>query len=117
MGISTADMVEDNSAGKFGPFEGQLFVGDQGHSKIMRVFLEKINGQYQGICFPFREGFQSGILRMRWGLDASMCVGMTSRGWSSTGKDEFGLQRLEWTGKTPFEIKTVKSMPDGFLVE
>ena len=117
MGISTADMVEDNSAGKFGPFEGQLFVGDQGHSKIMRVFLEKINGQYQGICFPFREGFQSGILRMRWGLDASMFVGMTSRGWSSTGKDEFGLQRLEWTGKTPFEIKTVKSMPDGFLVE
>ena len=117
MGISTADMVEDNSAGKFGPFEGQLFVGDQGHSKIMRVFLEKINGQYQGICFPFREGFQSGILRMRWGLDASMFVGMTSRGWSSTGKDEFGLQRLEWTGKTPFEIKTVKSMPDGFLIE
>jgi azurin/glucose/arabinose dehydrogenase len=117
MGISTADLVEDNSAGKFGPFEGQLFVGDQGHSKIMRVFLEKINGQYQGICFPFREGFQSGILRMRWGLDASMFVGMTSRGWSSTGKDEFGVQRLEWTGKTPFEMKTVKSMPDGFLIE
>lgn len=117
MGISTADIIEDTFSGKFGPFEGQLFVGDQGHSKIMRVFLEKINGKYQGICFPFREGFQSGILRMRWGLDASMFVGMTSRGWSSTGKDEFGLQRLEWTGKMPFEMKTVKSMPDGFLVE
>ncbi len=117
MGISTADVIEDTFAGKFGPFDGQMFVGDQGHSKIMRVFLEKINGKYQGICFPFREGFQSGILRMRWGLDASMFVGMTSRGWSSTGKDEFGLQRLEWTGKMPFEMKTVKSMPDGFLVE
>ena len=117
MGISTADIIEDTFGGKFGPFEGQMFVGDQGHSKIMRVFLEKINGKYQGICFPFREGFQSGILRMRWGLDASMFVGMTSRGWSSTGKDEFGLQRLEWTGKMPFEMKTVKSMPDGFLIE
>jgi azurin/glucose/arabinose dehydrogenase len=117
MGISTADIIEDTFGGKFGPFEGQLFVGDQGHSKIMRVYLEKINGKYQGICFPFREGFQSGILRMRWGLDASMFVGMTSRGWSSTGKDEFGLQRLEWTGKMPFEMKTVKSMTDGFLIE
>jgi len=117
MGISTADLIEDTLGGKFGPFEGQLFVGDQGHSKIMRVYLEKIEGKYQGICFPFREGFQSGILRMRWGLDASMFVGMTSRGWSSTGKEEFGLQRLEWTGKTPFEMKTVKSMSDGFLIE
>jgi uncharacterized cupredoxin-like copper-binding protein/glucose/arabinose dehydrogenase len=117
MGISTADLIEDTFGGKFGPFEGQLFVGDQGHSKIMRVFLENIEGKYQGICFPFREGFQSGILRMRWGLDASMFVGMTSRGWSSTGKEEFGLQRLEWTGKTPFEMKTVKSMSDGFLIE
>ncbi|MDZ7934298.1 MAG: plastocyanin/azurin family copper-binding protein [Emticicia sp.] len=117
MGISTADVIEDTFGGKFGPFEGQLFVGDQGHSKIMRVYLEKVEGKYQGICFPFREGFQSGILRMRWGLDASMFVGMTSRGWASTGKDEFGLQRLEWTGKTPFEMKTVKSMPDGFLIE
>ena len=117
MGISTADIIEDTFGGKFGPFEGQMFVGDQGHSKIMRVFLEKINGKYQGICFPFREGFQSGILRMRWGLDASMFVGMTSRGWSSTGKDDFGLQRLEWTGKMPFEMKTVKSMSDGFLIE
>ena len=117
MGISTADLIEDTLGGKFGPFEGQLFVGDQGHSKIMRVYLEKIEGEYQGICFPFREGFQSGILRMRWGLDASMFVGMTSRGWSSTGKEDFGLQRLQWTGKTPFEMKTVKSMSDGFLIE
>ena len=117
MGISTADVIEDTFGGKFGPFEGQMFVGDQGHSKIMRVYLEKVAGKYQGVCFPFREGFQSGILRMRWGLDASMFVGMTSRGWSSTGKDEFGLQRLEWTGKMPFEMKAIKSMTDGFLVE
>ncbi|RFS18560.1 plastocyanin/azurin family copper-binding protein [Emticicia sp. C21] len=117
MGISTSDIAEDLSGGKFGPFEGQLFVGDQGHSKIMRVFLEKVKGKSQGACFPFREGFQSGILRMKWGLDNSMFVGMTSRGWSSTGKDEFGLQRLEWTGRTPFEMKTIKSMPDGFLIE
>lgn len=117
MGISTSDIVEDTTNHKFGPFDGQLFVGDQGHSKVMRVFLEKVNGKYQGACFPFREGFMSGILRLRWGLDGSMFAGMTSRGWASTGKASFGVQRLVWTGKTPFEMKTIRSMPDGFEVE
>lgn len=117
MGISTSDILELDSPKNFGPFEGQMFVGDQGHSKIMRMYLEKVNGVYQGACFPFREGFSSGILRMKWGLDGSMFVGMTSRGWSSTGKEKFGLQRMVWTGNTPFEMKTIKSMPDGFLIE
>jgi uncharacterized cupredoxin-like copper-binding protein len=45
-----------------------------------------------------------------------MYVGMTSRGWSSTGKELFSLQRLVWTGKTPFEMKTVRAMPDGFEI-
>ena len=114
MGISTSDISEDNTGGAFGPFAGQLFVGDQGHSKIMRVFLEKINGTWQGACFPFREGFQSGLLRMVWGQDGSLFVGQTSRGWAATGKSPFGIQRLVWTGKTPFEIKTISSTPDGF---
>lgn len=117
MGISTADIVEDTTANRFGPFAGQLFVGDQGHSKVMRVFTETVGGQLQGVCFPFREGFQSGILRMAWGVDGSMFVGMTSRGWSATGKSPYGVQRLVWTGKTPFEMKAIRSMPDGFEVE
>ncbi|CCH57105.1 blue (type 1) copper domain protein [Fibrisoma limi BUZ 3] len=117
MGISTSDFKEDTTNGAFGPFSGQLFVGDQGHSKIMRVALEKVNGEWQGACFPFREGFQSGIIRTVWGQDGSMFVGQTSRGWAATGKDPYGIQRLVWTGKTPFEIKTIRSKPDGFDVE
>ncbi|MFY0628403.1 MAG: auracyanin family protein [Reichenbachiella sp.] len=117
MGISTSDIVYDTSDGDFGPFTGQMFVGDQGHSKIMRVYMEKINGVYQGACFPFREGFNSGVLRMEWGSDGSMFVGMTSRGWRSTGKDMFGLQRLIWTKKIPFEIKEMRLKQDGFELE
>ncbi|TDB66097.1 auracyanin family protein [Arundinibacter roseus] len=116
MGISTSDFKEDTTAGAFGPFAGQMFVGDQGHSKIMRVDMEIVNGVWQGACFPFREGFQSGLIRMVWGLDGSMFVGQTSRGWSATGKSPFGIQRLVWTGQTPFEIKTIRSQPDGFDV-
>lgn len=117
LGISTSDILYDTTGGKFGPFKGQLFVGDQGHSKIMRVYMEKVNGVYQGAAFNFVEGFSSGILRMIWGSDQSMFVGMTSRGWSSTGKKEFGLQRLIWKGRVPFEIKTMKAKDDGFELE
>ncbi|MDX1639276.1 MAG: plastocyanin/azurin family copper-binding protein [Balneolaceae bacterium] len=114
MGISTSDILLDNTGGDFGPFEDQLFVGDQGQSKVMRVFQEKVKGEYQGIVFPFRDGFESGVLRMNWGNDNNMFVGMTSRGWSSTGPELFGLQQLVWNGDIPFEIKEVFARPDGF---
>jgi len=116
MGISTSDIIQDTTKGKFSPFPGQYFVADQGQSKVMRVFMEKVNGVYQGFCINYREGFQSGILRERFGLDGSMFVGMTSRGWGSTGKDNFGLQRLVWNGLTPFEINAIHAKSDGFEI-
>lgn len=117
MGISTSDiLLVDND--NFGPFKGQFLVGDQGHSKIMRVYQEKVNGEYQGVSFPFREGFSSGILRLQWSPNRDIIyVGMTSRGWSSTGKDNFGLERLHYSGKTPFEMKTIRALEDGFSIE
>ncbi|SOD82529.1 plastocyanin/azurin family copper-binding protein [Spirosoma fluviale] len=117
LGISTSGMLLNNTKGGFGPFDNQLFVGDQGQSIVSRVDFEKVKGKYQGVVFPFREGFSSGVLRMVWGHDASMFVGMTSRGWSSTGKELFSLQRVVWTGKMPFEMKTIHAMPDGFEIE
>jgi azurin/glucose/arabinose dehydrogenase len=116
MGISTSAILVDSTRGAFGPFAGQLFVGDQGHSKIMRVALEKVNGVYQGAVFAFREGFMSGVFRQAWGKDGSMYVGQTSRGWGATGRAQWGLQRLVWTGKTPFEPHHVSARPDGFEV-
>ncbi len=116
MGISLSDFKEDLTNGAFGPFAGQLFVGDQGHSTVMRVDLEQVNNVWQGACFPFRKGFASGVLRLEWGLDGSLFVGQTSRGWSATGKEPFALQRLVWTGATPFEMQHLRAMPDGFEI-
>jgi glucose/arabinose dehydrogenase/azurin len=116
LGISTSAILVDSTRGAFGPFAGQLFVGDEGQSKIMRVALEKVNGVYQGVVFPFREGFMSGVFREVWGKDGSMYVGQTSRGWGATGRAPYGLQRLVWTGKTPFEAHHVSARPDGFEI-
>ncbi|MEL6588721.1 MAG: hypothetical protein AAFQ68_01495, partial [Bacteroidota bacterium] len=117
LGVSNSEVIVDGTEGAFGPFAGQVFIGDQGQSKIMRVALEKVNGVYQGAAFDFRSGFQSGVLRMSWGLDGSLYVGETNRGWGSAGPRNSGLERLVWSGKMPFEMKSVSARSDGFEIE
>jgi cytochrome c551/c552 len=117
LGISNSEIIRDDTNGKFGPFAGQIFVGDQGQSKIMRVVLEKVKGEFQGVAFDFRSGFQSGVLRMNWGSDGSLFVGETNRGWGSAGTTNSGLQRLLWMERIPMEMKTVSARPDGFEIE
>lgn len=126
MGQSTADFLlyggrtqhaQVNAAldaGKFGPFAGQVFVGDQTLCTVMRVDLEKVDGFYQGACFPFRSGLDCGVNRIAWGGDGSMFVGQTDRGWGSIGRLRYGLQRLEWTGEAPFEVQTMRATSTGF---
>ena len=117
LGISNSEVKVDKTEGKFGPFSGQVFIGDMGQSKIMRVVLEKVKGEYQGVAFDFRSGFQSGVMRMDFDNNGNLFVGETNRGWGSAGTTNSGLEYLTWTGRVPFEMKTVKSMPDGFEVE
>src|SRR5947208_8074615 len=114
MGQSATGIDCDLSGGKFGPFEKQLSVGDQTHSTVMRAFLEKVDGHYQGACFPFKEGFGSGNVPVRFGKDGSLFVGGTSRGWGSRGNKPFAIERLVWTGKVPFEIQEMRAKADGF---
>jgi len=114
VGQSITDIQLDDSGGKFGPFDGQFFVGEFTLSSVYRVFLEQIDGEYQGACFPFREGFASAVIRLGQGSDGSLFAGLSNRGWSSLGPAAYGLQRLVWTGKTPFEIEEMKARPDGF---
>src|SRR5262249_41134514 len=99
---------------KFGPFAGQCFVGDQTRSMVMRVALEKIDGHYQGACFPFRSGFQSGINRLAFAPDGSLYAGQTDRGWGSIGGKSYGLQRVGFSGVVPFEIHSMNLTKDGF---
>lgn len=115
LGISSSQpiLIPD---GVFGPFAGQVLVGDQGMSMLSRVMLEEVNGQLQGAAIAFRSGFRSGVLRTAWASDGSLFVGETNRGWGSAGDANEGLERLVWNGKIPFEMQTVKAMPDGFEI-
>ena len=51
---------------------------------------------------------------MQWGADGSMYIGQSNRGWNSLGTKSYGLQRLQWTGKVPFEIKEMSAQKKGF---
>jgi len=114
MGMSTTDILADSTQGKFGPFSGQMFCGEFTMSFVSRVFLEKVRGEYQGACFRFRDGLDCAALRLQWGLDGSMYIGQSNRGWNSLGTKSYGLQRLQWTGKVPFEIKRMSVTRQGF---
>ncbi|HVS36714.1 MAG TPA: hypothetical protein VMS17_14230, partial [Gemmataceae bacterium] len=116
MGQSASEPRWDTSAGKFGPFAGQCFVGDQMKATVMRVYLQKVGGRWQGACFPFRSGFECGVNRLVFGPDGSLYVGMTNRGWGSLGGKPYGLQRLVWTGVVPFEMHEMRLTKDGFDV-
>lgn len=117
MGKSASGVTCDTTHGKFGPFENQLFVSDQSASTVMRVFLEKVQGHYQGVCFPFRKGFASGNVATEITADGSMFVGGTNRGWGSVGKAPFSLERVNWSGKIPFEILEMRARKDGFELQ
>jgi hypothetical protein len=117
VGQSPTGIAVDVSGGKFGPWEKQLFVGEQTHSELQRVCLEKVNGLYQGAVFKFLDGFQSGLIPVV--MDAGnghVFTGGSSRGWSSKGGKPFTFERVTWTGATPFEILTMTAEPDGFTL-
>ena len=52
IGGSPGDPVWDTTGGKFGPFAGQVFIGDF-TKLISRVDLERVAGEFQGAVFPF----------------------------------------------------------------
>jgi len=117
LGQSPTGIEVDMSGGKFGPWNEQLYIGEQTHSQIQRGFLEKVNGLYQGAAFHFLEGFEAGIIPVRFDQEKGVLfVGGSNRGWASRGSKPFTFERVKWTGKTPFEILTMSAKPDGFTL-
>jgi type 1 glutamine amidotransferase/glucose/arabinose dehydrogenase len=99
-------------------FAGQLLVGDVKQGGLHRVFIEEVRGEEQGCVFRFSQGFECGVHRLAWGPDGKLFVGGTgasdSWSWNDT---RFGLERLDPTGKSAFEMRAVRATPDGFVIE
>ena len=58
----------------------------------------------------------TGLLACQFTPHGDLIVGGTNRGWPVRGPRPYALQRLDWTGKVPFEIKEINARPDGFAI-
>ena len=114
---SPGSPVWDTTDGKFGPFAGQMFIGDIVHPRIMRVALEKVNGQYQGACFSFyhAEGLKAGICRLAFSSAGELIIGRAGEGNWGRGLPGSGLQKIAYSGTPPFEIHRIELQSGGFL--
>lgn len=112
---SPGNPIWDLTGGKFGPFEGQVFVPEHTGSSVFRVMMEKVGGEYQGAAINFADGFQSANIRIAFDPKGRMWFGQTTRGWPSKGNKPFGVQRLVWDGKSkPFELQNISLTKTGF---
>ncbi|MFO1054469.1 MAG: hypothetical protein U1F36_19790 [Planctomycetota bacterium] len=113
LGRSSSGFVWDEK-GRFGPYRDSIFIGDQYSCEVLRATLEKVEGRWQGACYPFVKGLKSGITRLAWGTDGSLLCGLTDRGWTATGTARDGIQRLVWTAVPRFDLLEVTARPKGF---
>lgn len=109
---SPTQPICDNTGGAFGPFEGQIFVGEMNSERIIRVMLEEVHGVLQGACVPFidNQGLRKGNHRLAFAPDGSLWTGQNAHGWPG---DE-GIQRIRYTGNVPTEVKNVNLTENGF---
>jgi hypothetical protein len=112
MANSPSQPLVDATGGKFGPFAGQLLIGEMNRDRIVRVMLEEVGGELQGACVPFIDGhgLHKGNNRLAFAPDGSLWVGQTDHGWAG---DE-GIQRIVFTGQQPMDIYSMNLTANGF---
>ncbi len=113
MANSPTQPLSDTTNGKFGPFAGQMLIGEMNQHRIVRLMLETVDGQIQGACVPFFDkcGLRMGNNRMVFGPGGSLWIGQNNHeAWTG---DE-GLQRITWTGKVPMEVQEMHITKKGF---
>ncbi|MFH5832864.1 hypothetical protein [Halalkalibaculum sp. DA384] len=102
----------DRTGGQFGPFSGQMFVGEMNHKRIVRVMLEKVQGEFQGATTSFIDstGLNIGNNRLAFSPEGELWVGQTDHGWPG----DQGIQKITWNGIVPMEVLTMSLTKKGF---
>lgn len=91
---SPGSPVWDTTGGEFGPFAGEMFIGDQTLSRLFRV-LPKDN--HEAAVISFANDFPSGVMRLAFANTGELYVGQTGRGWRARGGNEDALVVLSRT--------------------
>ncbi len=102
-----------------GPYKGQQLHGEVTHGGLKRVFVEKVDGDYQGVVFEFTQGLEGGVNRVVWGPDDALYIGMIGNpgNWGHSGKKWYGIQKFAYNGKSTFEMLAVRAKTNGLEIE
>ncbi|MEL6719431.1 MAG: family 16 glycoside hydrolase, partial [Bacteroidota bacterium] len=102
-----------------GIYKGQMIHGEVTHGGLKRVFVEKVEGEYQGAVFRFVQGLEAGVNRIVWGPDGALYIGGvgSSGNWQQNGKYWYGLQRLKYNQQSTFEMLAVRAKANGIEIE
>jgi glucose/arabinose dehydrogenase len=111
---SAGNVIQDQTGGAFGPFEGQYFVAELTNGQVVRVDFEEIDGMLQGACWQFRTGVGS-TYRAKFGPNSMLYAGMTNRGWGGLAPAS-GVARIRHTGVMPLEMTHAHLLQDGFEI-
>jgi glucose/arabinose dehydrogenase len=117
-GRSINGVAYDGTGGRFGPFAGQFFLAELMYGgAIVRASVERVNGQYQGACFPFWGPGLLGPVSLAFDATGHLYVGgVTEPGWMAH-PDRGAVFRIDFTGRIPFEMGSIGARPRGFRIE
>jgi glucose/arabinose dehydrogenase len=112
MANSPSDPVVVPENSQFPQFAGQMLIGEMNHSRIIRVMLEKVNGELQGACVPFLDGngLRMGNNRLAFAPDGSLLTGQITHGWAGSK----GIQHIKNDRESALEIQSMTLTSDGF---
>jgi len=101
-----------------GPYQNQMIHGEVTHGGIKRVYVEEVEGQYQGAVFRFTQGLEGGVNRITWGPEGALYIGGIGNpgNWQHTGKKWFGLQKMKYNGNPTFEMLSINAKSNGIEI-
>ena len=119
-----------NRTGLLAPYNGQLLLCDFTTGSMLRVFMEEVEGVWQGVAFKHsggdpdengNNGFTGGPNRITEGPDGHFYIGQIGAGRLWSFKDSLsGLQRFRVKSSAPSdfnEILAVRVIDGGFELE
>ena len=106
------------------PFAGQVLCADITQGAVHRIYMEEVDGTWQGAAFRHTMGFDAGPNDLKVGPDGCLYVGCHGAGTGNWGwtnpetkeKTKYGLHRLRPTGKSVLEFEKIQATADGFRV-
>jgi hypothetical protein len=111
---SPTQMVPIPKTEAWGPFGGQLVIGEMNAPRLLRLLPEKVDGVWQGACAMFIEtgALKLGLHRLAFVGD-TLYIGRIHLGWSGSE----GIVAVRPTNRVPFDVLSMRVADKGFKME